>query len=374
MKNLLFTLLFSSLFITAFAQPAQRSIRFKFIARDSLALPLDAQYHLIEDSCSSIIRHVRFDPAKRIFKGPFSDISRHNPDLILSKGFFTEDGKLDGSFEEYYPDGKLKAKGIFKQGSMVGTWTIFKEDGNTWMEFEEANGTKKILNVWDEKGKQTIKDGNGTYSQQAGEIVWTGKLVNGIPDGTWRSTNTSKPGQTSLSQETFNKGNFVKGLVSGITYQDQSRINLEPRAYLHALNAESLRISQQNCDGEQMINNYQHAYFRNGSNQLLEILKEKIGPAIGKFDYSVLNMRKFRIYGIIDEKGTVSDLRYIEYLNYAHANELINAINTLPSFVPAKENGRNVKSNIIFEFNTTSGGWYNYHYKFTRFQDFKSVK
>lgn len=374
MRKLFLVIAFNLFAFQISAQQKERFIQFSPIEKDSVAIHYDASYKLIEDSCSVIMRRINIKPGKNMFKGHFTDVDKSNPNIVLARGFYSEEGKLNGNYEEYYTDKVLKGKGVFKDGLMVGNWTIFKENGNKWVEFSESNGVQKILNAWDEKGKQIVKDGNGTYVLKSDEIQWIGKLVNGLPDGTWRSSLIHKVGQGNLSQESFSKGKFITGTVSGISYQDQSKINFEPREHLISLRADEMKVSEQTCDGQIFISNFKNAYFKNGNNQLTDIIRDKINPALGKFDFVLSNMKSFRIYGIINEKGSLSNLRFIEHLNYTQTTELLNSLSTLPNFVPAVENGVNVKSTIIFEFTNIGAGRIGFKYRLQKFQDFKSFK
>ncbi|MBO72920.1 MAG: hypothetical protein CMD35_04800 [Flavobacteriales bacterium] len=49
--------------------------------------------------------------------------------LIVVKVEHYKEGVLDGKYVEYYLDGKVKAKGEYKNGVLVGEIEYFNEDG-----------------------------------------------------------------------------------------------------------------------------------------------------------------------------------------------------------------------------------------------------
>ena len=53
---------------------------------------------------------------------------------------------LDGPYEEYWSNGQLKSKGVFKNGNQHGVWAEFYEDGSV-----------------DKKGTGTYKNGKKVY-------------------------------------------------------------------------------------------------------------------------------------------------------------------------------------------------------------------
>ncbi len=66
------------------AQNVRRHVSFRTIDKDSVNLPLNDEYYLIEDSCAQIIRNSRFNFEKRKFYGKFTDVSKANAALKIS--------------------------------------------------------------------------------------------------------------------------------------------------------------------------------------------------------------------------------------------------------------------------------------------------
>ena len=49
--------------------------------------------------------------------------------MLIVKIEYYKDGVLDGKYIEYYLSGKIKAKGEYKEGELVGEIEEFNEDG-----------------------------------------------------------------------------------------------------------------------------------------------------------------------------------------------------------------------------------------------------
>ena len=60
----------------------------------------------------------------------FSDIPFTGNVIDGEQQGFVKEGKKDGSWVEYYENGKLSAKGNYKDGKENGFWELFNEDGS----------------------------------------------------------------------------------------------------------------------------------------------------------------------------------------------------------------------------------------------------
>ena len=98
----------------------------------------------------------------RPFNGILFDMSKETGNKILQ--YKMVDGLKNGSYQEWYPDGKPKLEGSYKDGLAIGKWTLWYENGQ--MEFEGSfkDGRRDGLwNLWYENGQKsnegTFKDG-----------------------------------------------------------------------------------------------------------------------------------------------------------------------------------------------------------------------
>jgi antitoxin component YwqK of YwqJK toxin-antitoxin module len=105
----------------------------------------------------------------------------------MSSGSFVLDLN-DGEWEYFYEDGKPMSKGSFVLSEQVGVWTQWYANGNKKEEIEYLpEGISKILNTWNEDGKEIIANGKGTLEilDEAGNVIETGSVNNGLRDGKW---------------------------------------------------------------------------------------------------------------------------------------------------------------------------------------------
>ena len=229
-------------------------INAKLIGQDSVIIPFDDRYNVVQDDCTQIIRYGHYNFQRNYFYGKFKDVKKDNPSLIIVEGAYTDGGlkdgqfninylngqlmahgffkadKFDGEWVFYYPNGKLKAKGYFKDGNYYGKWEIYYESGQSKLVFENKDGICKITNAWTPEGEKNVSDGNGNYQTESKDH-WVGKLTNGLPDSIWAFQ--SNTGNSTLSIFEYFKGNkFLKGYVengnTAQSYKAASHIVLSP--------------------------------------------------------------------------------------------------------------------------------------------------
>lgn len=120
--------------------------------------------------------------------------------------------KGNGVFKSFSNTGQLLLKGNIKDGEKVGKWISYFENGDLKEEGTYKNELYKIINSWDSKGEQTVKDGQGfykTYFPNKESIFETGKIENGLREGTWKTYYES-------SNTTYLENNYIKGQLTGI--------------------------------------------------------------------------------------------------------------------------------------------------------------
>src|ERR1700712_3720151 len=148
MKPILLLILLGFVFYQSDAQVVRRNIQFHSYGVDSVNLPLNEEYNLIEDSCVQIIRHVHYNFRERKFFGKFKDVSKLDTNLVVSEGTYTTDGLKDGDFITHYLNGNLQAKGSYKDNKFVGKWEIYYENGKPEVTFEVIDGDIHLVDAW----------------------------------------------------------------------------------------------------------------------------------------------------------------------------------------------------------------------------------
>lgn len=229
------------------------TINAKLIGKDSVIIPYDNNYVIVQDACTSIIRHGHYNFKDHVFFGKFRDIKAndtlsmiaegafskkglkegpfiiHYPDgRLQAQGNFTED-KFDGPWVFYYPNGNLRLKGSFKNGKYTGYCEAYYEDGRPKLFFDAGDKACKISGAWSTDGTKTVDKGNGNYVSPD-YPYWTGKISSGTPDSTWTCSFSLNGGTTVV--EYFKKGQFYRGHTESGSfsrnYDDKSAISLLP--------------------------------------------------------------------------------------------------------------------------------------------------
>ncbi|HEX7903182.1 MAG TPA: hypothetical protein VF487_04815 [Chitinophagaceae bacterium] len=341
---------------TAVAQPQpKRTIHFQHIGKDSVKLHLNEEYYLIEDSCAQIVRYARYDFKQRIFTGKFKDANYSNPDLVVSEGNYNDKGLKNGMFISHYLNGNLQATGSFKDNQFAGKWDLFYDDGKPKLSFEANGNDIKIIDAWNDEGKKTVDNGNGVYKADLGSIYWTGKLVNGRPDGKWKAVKTNDRTNTELVNEHFKDGVFQKGKGPDGDYKDVSRIILVIENQLPFVNAEKLRISPVPCNGvkrKQIIN----AQYRGSLASFSEEIKRLAGPYLNKADLKSFDT-ELVLTGEIGTNGFISTLTYSGAFDDKIASGLTMELRRLPPLEPALVDGKPVPQQFIITFKFRMGGY-----------------
>jgi hypothetical protein len=342
--------------------PLKRVVRFKFITKDSVNIPLNDEFEMIEDSCARITRYGHLKMPGRKFFGHFKDVSRTNPDLVLTEGNYTADGLKDGSFTTRYLNGQLQAQGNFKNNDFDGPWAMYYDDGKPKLTFEATDKNIVILNVWDAKGVKFVDNGKGNYRVDMGSIYWKGKLLNGKPDGNWHAYKTDDATNTELITENYKNGAFVKGKGPLGDYADAPRLMLIGPDNLPFVKVELLRVSSVPCNGVKR-KHLVHAQYSQGLQIFSENIKDLVSPFLGTvnlkaYENTLTLKGEISVYGDIIKLQSEGDI-----FNESIARGLISQLRKLPPLNPATADGKPVPEKFTITFKFTQG-FYSFSYRF----------
>ncbi len=343
-------------------QTINRRINFNPIDKDSLNLPLNEQFKLIEDSCATIMRHVRFNFDTRKFYGPFTDVRKDNPAVTLTEGYYNADGLKEGLFIIRYASGNIKAKGNFKDDAFDGKWEMYYDNGKPELNFEVKDGVYSVTAAWDEKGNKTIDKGNGSYIADMSYYLWKGKLVDGRPDGTWKMYQSNDPDKMTIATEHFKKGEFIDGRNKFGPYINESRIRLVNEGQFPFVNAEKL-LAGAPCNisgpGKGLVN----AHYKGGMDAFNYDLRNAL---TGFFNHVNLDGKegRFDIVGDISTTGHIENLVRKGGSNIDEvASGIMRIIHDLPKLIPATLNGKLVTEQFKLELDLSKGS-YTYTFQF----------
>jgi len=336
--------------------PQSRQINFNFLGKDSINLSLDEDFDMIEDSCSQIIRHIHLKMPERRFYGHFTDVSRLNPSLVLTDGSYTADGLKEGPFVTRYLNGKLQAKGAFKNDKYDGRWEMFYDDGKPKLTFDAKDGDISIVDAWDENGNKTATNGKGSYRVDFGSFRWKGKLLNGKPDDIWHlcipHSDMTNDG-SNVASESYKNGIFQKGSGPTGDYTDAPRLRWMPANNLPFTRAQALNISAMPCNGvrRKLIAN---AHYRKGAGAYADEIKQLVSSYLNKIDVAA-NDNMIVVVGEITKSGIIEHLDAQNPSDSSIAHRLLQCLKSLPPFEPATADGKPIMQKIVIIFNFGRG-------------------
>jgi uncharacterized protein len=159
--------------------------------------------------------------------------------LVSGKGIINRDGKKEGSWEYYYgngavmargkysnnletgkwnyylPGGKIEQTGSYKNGKYDGLWTWYFDDGAVKREEEFYNGKEEGEYLENDKEGNVIAKGKyydgereGEWLYKVNDYIEKGSYKGGLRDGKWEAFYSNE----KLKYE----GNYIQGNADGI--------------------------------------------------------------------------------------------------------------------------------------------------------------
>ncbi|MEI7980664.1 MAG: hypothetical protein WCI71_03365 [Bacteroidota bacterium] len=135
---------------------------------------------------------------------------------VISEGIVRDDGNKDGPWKDFYPDGNLKAEGIYDNGRQTGEWRYYHPNGKL-EQSGRFNKQGKPEGSWkwyfdtgfllkEESYHSGLRDGLATTYDETGKVIEEGEFVNGNEDGPW----------FEQIGDTYIRGTYRDGLRNGI--------------------------------------------------------------------------------------------------------------------------------------------------------------
>lgn len=121
----------------------------------------------------------------------------YDNEILLGEGMIDSIGLRQGPWKLFYPDGKIRAEGEYKNGLKEGAWTYFFGNGKT----EQKGSYKEDLPVgawkWfytsgashrEELYRRGKEDGHAIEYDSLGNVITEGDYVDGLKNGKWYLT------------------------------------------------------------------------------------------------------------------------------------------------------------------------------------------
>jgi antitoxin component YwqK of YwqJK toxin-antitoxin module len=274
MRQSIVILTFLFLFLDrSFAQEKKEPAFFETISDDSVMIFFNRDYKATEKNCADYFRFIRVNE-RGDFDGFFVDVFNDKNYPIVGRGQYSN-GEKDGLFETFSTTGRVLSRGSYSKNLPIGRWEFFYENGLPERTLDITANDTLLTTFVDRKGNKNISEGRGMFSgrvygmvnEDEGQVVASGDISNGKPEGKWVSTYN----KSVLCVEKFKNGKFLKGNFPNAAkdnhYSKKSYLqSFFPPSYFDKLNTNEFK----KCgDGQLVVPRYGS---RNFERQLLNQL------------------------------------------------------------------------------------------------------
>jgi len=149
-------------------------------------------------------------------EGKVTDAFIYNDNgLKLSEGIVDEAGNYNGSWKDFYPDGKTEAEGQYTNNRRTGIWKFYNAEGKLEQTGSFNNGRPDGIWKWyyetgtilrEEEYFQGVREGSYTEYSPTAEIISQGEYVEGEKNGDWKYQ----------SGDNTEEGKYIVGLRDGL--------------------------------------------------------------------------------------------------------------------------------------------------------------
>jgi uncharacterized protein len=135
--------------------------------------------------------------------------------IIVGEGVFTDAGKKEGNWKEFYTDGKLKATGNYSEDLKTGLWKFYFQSGQLEQVGSYKNGLPDSTWKWyHSNGKimreeffyDGLSDGLMTEYDSEGNVITQGDYIEGKREGKWFYD----------AGDNRDEGEYIEGMRNGL--------------------------------------------------------------------------------------------------------------------------------------------------------------
>jgi antitoxin component YwqK of YwqJK toxin-antitoxin module len=221
-----------------------------------------------------------------------------------------------GPYKEWYENGQLAKTGAYLKGlKRTGKWLEFYPDGSKKLEMEYVGDKTHFYNFWNERGEQTLVDGNGYHDSGSDtaymhhaefkNYLWHGKQIsytNGIISSYSEMENGEKHGITrsffkngKVKDETiFHNGKFVS--IKQFTLFTNPRVEFKIRSKICSFCYKD-QVVLYPPDKEPLIKNKE------------ELEKSLKVDKLHILSYSEEHVCSYSLFVRVDKEGNVMDVK-----------------------------------------------------------------
>ncbi len=228
-----------------------------------------------------------------------------------------------GQTIKYFKTGEIQSKGFSENNSQIGLWKFYLKNGNlTHTKFYSKKGENwygsKIIDAWDIKGNQTVKNSNGIqylYHENDSKIVEYGTLKNGEKDGVWKGKNKER----LFYEEKYKTGKLIKGI---------------------SWNENGTKYKYKKV--------FQRAQYKGGQKSLIKFIQKNFKTPKIAIEKNI----KGRIYGMfkIDKKGNVFAPEVANSLHPEITKEIYRVLSKMEKWSPGRKRGQLANTSFTIPF------------------------
>lgn len=236
--------------------------------------------------------------------------------------------KRTGEFKYYYENGNLEKLSHYIDSKNIGDYKIYYPNGKLNYEgvYKNVGDELFVINCWDEKGVQTVKDGNGFFSSnRKSDDFSKGMYKNGLLEGVWEGFDAD---HNLPYKDVYKDGVFVSGECV-----DSNNVK-------HKYN----KISEDIPVGEENVED-----FRNYVMKRVSVPRK----AIKNLPHGIYH---FKVNFIVGTNGNIQDITIENSLNPEFESQIVKVIKNYPrKFTPAQFIYRGIATNVLFRFSLPIG-------------------
>src|SRR6476620_826525 len=302
------------------------------IGPETLIFYYNDNWQLVKPICETIFRVSKLDTVLLTFTGKFVDYYSKDT-TIATEGNYTN-GKKEGRFNIYFPNGQLAQSGNYINDKKSGIWEYFYENGTRRQILDFQDNEILIKEFWNEEGKKMVESGNGewfSYASSERFMKTSGEVLNGRKNGTWKNTIPARNMTTNI--EKYKEGKFISGKMFSIvggteSYKDTLYCSIEQTPTFIA--AEQFQMNR--CF-KYVESNWEFATYPGGMDRFYRQIRDKI-----VLNRPILMRGIIKVQMTIDAEGKMTN--FIPVSNTGYELDLIRALQTMENWTPTKINGK----------------------------------
>ena len=207
--------------LSTIAQPSQ-TVFLETVNATTVRFFFDENYFLVDKDCvfKSVERVAGFDVTSSQLDGRFTDFDQQG-NVILEGNY--RNGRKEGLFQAYHPNGVKKWETRFLNNLPVGLWEYYYPDGRPMLTLEVDSTQTQILSYTDRRGRPRVKNGSGLYDFKIpmqgynpygySFLRYRGRLKDGKPNGYWEIFFQSEDQQSErVAEEEYKNGRLQSGM------------------------------------------------------------------------------------------------------------------------------------------------------------------